>query len=375
MICTTFGLRLHLVNSAQSMGRSGHYLPTHRPRAVVGRLTARLRLRTIFGLLVAVTSLALSRPAEAETYTWDGSSNASTWSDTYRPSQFVLRVSNWIGNSVPTTSSTSAYVFAGSTRTTNTNDIADLTALSMTFASDASAFTISGSAITLRGIVSNSSTNLQTLNLNLVLGTSGTFDAASADIFVGGTISGANTLKKTGVNDLILTAANTYSGATTISNGSIIIGNGGTSGDLGTGGVLNNATLSINRSNAYILDNTISGGGSVTQLGSGTTTLSGSNSYTGGTTIRAGAVAIPAGGSISWWSMTSSAGSRARRFSNPSPASIRCSRKADIFSSATSTRSRNSRTAIITSPTPRSSTTKSPVRTRGSSNGRGCTRS
>ena len=209
MICTTFGLRLHLVNSAQSMGRSGHYLPTHRPRAVVGRLTARLRLRTIFGLLVAVTSLALSRPAEAETYTWDGSSNASTWSDTYRPSQFVLRVSNWIGNSVPTTSSTSAYVFAGSTRTTNTNDIADLTALSMTFASDASAFTISGSAITLRGIVSNSSTNLQTLNLNLVLGTSGTFDAASADIFVGGTISGANTLKKTGVNDLILTAANT----------------------------------------------------------------------------------------------------------------------------------------------------------------------
>ena len=306
------------------MGRSGHYLPTHRPRAVVGRLTARLRLRTIFGLLVAVTSLALSRPAEAETYTWDGSSNASTWSDTYRPNPLLPRVSNWIGNSVPTTSSTSAYVFAGSTRTTNTNDIANLTALSMTFASDANAFTISGSVISLRGIVSNSSTNLQTINLDLVLGTSGTFDAASADIFVGGTISGVNTLIKTGVNDVILTAANTYSGGTTISGGRITLGNAnglgvagavtitsgtldlngrsitlgalsGSSGGTITTGVAGSVTLTSTAATDSTFAGAMTNGSgtmAVTKQGSGTLTLSGSSSYTGGTTISDGVLAL-----------------------------------------------------------------------------------
>ena len=184
---------------------------------------------TVFAFLAAV---ALATSAEAATFTWDGGANRNTWS-TKKPN------SNWSGGKAPTDSSTNAYVFAGSTRTTNVNDIEDLTATNMTFASGAGAFTISGRSITLQGIVSNSSTNLQTINLNLILGSSGTFHASSGDIFLGGTLSGANSLTKTGGGTLSLSNINTYSGATTISNGVLSVttlANGGVASGIGKSG-------------------------------------------------------------------------------------------------------------------------------------------
>jgi autotransporter-associated beta strand protein len=73
----------------------------------------------------------------------------------------------------------------------------------------------------------------------------------------------------------------------TIDAGTLQIGDGDTVGALTTD-VVNNGTLSFNRSNALTHSNTISGTGAVHHDGSGTLTLSGTNTYTGDTKVNAG---------------------------------------------------------------------------------------
>jgi len=97
------------------------------------------------------------------------------------------------------------------------------------------------------------------------------------------TISGSGTVTQAGSGTTILTADNTYTGTTTISAGTLQIGAGGATGTLGSGSVLNNASLVFNR-DSLTVDNYIVGTGSVTIAGS--TTLSETNSYLGGTIIN-----------------------------------------------------------------------------------------
>jgi fibronectin-binding autotransporter adhesin len=105
----------------------------------------------------------------------------------------------------------------------------------------------------------------------------------------------SQSLTKVGGGTLILTGANTYSGGTTISAGTLQIGNGGTTGSI-VGNVTDNSVLAFNRSNALTFDGVISGTGAVNQTGTGTTTLTADNKYTGGTTISAGALQLGNGG-------------------------------------------------------------------------------
>lgn len=86
--------------------------------------------------------------------------------------------------------------------------------------------------------------------------------------------------------NLTLTAANTYSGITTINAGTLEVG--GSAGSLGSGNVVNDAALVFNRSTDHSVGNAISGIGSVTQSGAGITTLSGTSTYTGATSVTAG---------------------------------------------------------------------------------------
>ena len=97
---------------------------------------------------------------------------------------------------------------------------------------------------------------------------------------------------KSGNNNLILTAANTYSGTTTIAAGNLQLGLGGTTGSITTGDIINNGNLLLNRSDSLALTNDISGPGGLYQNGTGTTTLSGNNTYTGSTIINSGTLAI-----------------------------------------------------------------------------------
>ena len=94
----------------------------------------------------------------------------------------------------------------------------------------------------------------------------------------------SQSLTKVGGGTLILTAANTYSGGTTISGGTLQLGNGGASGSI-VGNIVDNGTLTVNRSNALVLDGVISGTGGLRLIGTGSTTLTAANTYTGQTFV------------------------------------------------------------------------------------------
>ncbi|KQW54135.1 autotransporter outer membrane beta-barrel domain-containing protein [Variovorax sp. Root411] len=102
-----------------------------------------------------------------------------------------------------------------------------------------------------------------------------------------GLLSGTGSIEKTGAGTLTLTQDQAFTGTTTISAGVLQLGNGGTTGSV-TGNIVNNATLAINRSDAFTLSSAISGTGSLVKEGAGTTTLTAANSYSGGTELRQG---------------------------------------------------------------------------------------
>ncbi|EBV3341931.1 AIDA autotransporter-like protein ShdA, partial [Salmonella enterica subsp. enterica serovar Agona] len=111
-------------------------------------------------------------------------------------------------------------------------------------------------------------------NATLELNTGGTFDNA---------ISGSGQVVKSGDKTLTLSGSNTYTGGTLISDGTLVASNVEA---LGTGDVTDNATLELNTSGTF--DNVISGSGQVVKSGDDALTLSGSNTYRGGTTISGG---------------------------------------------------------------------------------------
>ncbi|MFL9998905.1 autotransporter outer membrane beta-barrel domain-containing protein [Paraburkholderia sediminicola] len=134
-------------------------------------------------------------------------------------------------------------------------------------------------------------------------GTSGsiTGDVANSDTLAfdrpdtatfGGVISGTGAVNQIGVGTTVLTGNNTYSGLTTISTGALQVGNGGASGTLGTGDVLDNTTLLFYRSGNTTYDGTISGAGIVQTNGNGILQLGGANRYTGPTYDFAGSLYI-----------------------------------------------------------------------------------
>ncbi len=99
-------------------------------------------------------------------------------------------------------------------------------------------------------------------------------------------VAGSGTLIKRGTGSVTLGTTNAYTGGTTISAGALI----GTNTSFGTGAVVDNAKLVFDQATSGSFANAISGTGQVIKRGTGSVTLSGINTYSGGTTISAGAL-------------------------------------------------------------------------------------
>ncbi len=147
----------------------------------------------------------------------------------------------------------------------------------------------------------NAYTGLTTINsgATLQLGNGGTAGSVAGDITNNGSLivdrsnnftyagvmSGTGSLTKVGIGALTLTGANNYSGGTTVSAGSLI-------GDAASlqGNILNNAAVSFNQATDGTYAGVMSGTGSLTKVGNGALTLTGANTYAGGTTVSAGSL-------------------------------------------------------------------------------------
>src|SRR6185369_9518135 len=91
-----------------------------------------------------------------------------------------------------------------------------------------------------------------------------------------------------------LVSNNTYTGPTTISSGTLMIGQGnpGDPGSIASSVVNNSGTLVFNRVEDLTYAGAISGAGEVTKQAAGRLVLTGTHSYTGVTTVSAGTLLV-----------------------------------------------------------------------------------
>ncbi|WP_247870290.1 autotransporter-associated beta strand repeat-containing protein [Ochrobactrum sp. CGA5] len=110
-------------------------------------------------------------------------------------------------------------------------------------------------------------------------------------------ISGVGTINQIAGTTVFTGDNSAFAGTMNITGGALQLGNGGTTGnlavDVSTGtDATHKGTLAFDRSDAVTFSNVVSGTGSLVQMGTGTTTLTKDNSYSGGTTISGGTLSV-----------------------------------------------------------------------------------
>ncbi len=125
-----------------------------------------------------------------------------------------------------------------------------------------------------------------TFSGTVTLGSDARVGALDGALTLSAPVGGGFGLTKVGPGTVILSASNGYTGGTTISEGTLQINQ---TGVIGGGPVVNNATLALNNTAGNVfLSNNISGTGGLSKSSGGAVYLSGTNTYSGTTTITGG---------------------------------------------------------------------------------------
>ncbi|MDR7038070.1 autotransporter-associated beta strand protein, partial [Methylobacterium sp. BE186] len=225
--------------------------------------------------------------------------NAQTWIGAGAPADYNNNA-NWTTNAAPTGAGSSA-IFS-STGVGAVDVTAAISPSAWTFNADAQSYSISGANVDFGG-------------------TGITNSATAGTISIGNNIGGTGGVEQNGAGTLTLSGVNTYTGATTISGGTLALSGAGTiaqsSGvavagtfDIsgvtpagtsvttlsGAGGVnLGGKTLTITSGSTTYAGNATGTGGGLTLAGGGLT-LTGANTYTGLTTVAGGTTLQIGGG-------------------------------------------------------------------------------
>ncbi|CAO4184870.1 autotransporter-associated beta strand repeat-containing protein [Methylorubrum populi] len=171
-----------------------------------------------------------------------------------------------------------AAVFAGSAGTVTVNNgWGDVRAKSLKFVT--TGYTIGGDTLTLAD-------GTDTPKINVV-------DSAALAT-ISAPLAGTHGLEKVGDGTLVLTGANTYTGGTTITAGTLQIGTGGSV----TGDIVNKTALVFDHTNNLTYAGAISAAGTLTKKGTGTLTLTGTHSYSGETSVAGGTLSFAGGASV-----------------------------------------------------------------------------
>ena len=179
------------------------------------------------------------------------------------PSVTLTNAFNQISN-LQASNISSANVVSSIALAVNASNISSTGAVSLT----------SNSTVTLTGSITTTDTTSGNVSIQATgLAGAGNVALASGRVLTvtqsgsstySGVISGStSTVTKLGAGALSLTGANTYSGGTLISAGTLQVGNGSTTGSLGSGNVTNNATLKFDLSADTTVANNISGTGTL----------------------------------------------------------------------------------------------------------------
>ena len=170
----------------------------------------------------------------------------------------------------------------------------------LSMSADGYTLTLGTGGITMNAAVPNS-----TIGANVALGADQIWtnnSVTSKTLTVSGAVSGAHALTKAGTGEVILSGNNTYTGATTISAGTLsIAGAGQLGGGSYAGNIANAGTLNYNGATDQTLSGIISGAGVLVKFGDGRDsklTLTGVNTYTGATSFYRGSLEIGGAGQL-----------------------------------------------------------------------------
>ena len=150
------------------------------------------------------------------------------------------------------------------------------------------------------------------------------FDPGPAGLTVANAINGTGTLVKLGGNTLVLSGASGYSGGTTVSGGTLQLGDGQMANGTiaGNVGVAASATLAFTNPFPQSFSGVVSGAGSLIASGPGLLTIPVADTYSGGTTVSGGTLQLGDGATTNGTIVGNVVDNATLAFANPFPQSF-----------------------------------------------------